>query len=255
MSNEVLRTPLDEAKVNSKIAPYWRVSVVELTGSTQNDLLHLVESMSVSSGQVIVTEYQSSGRGRLDRTFEAPAMSALLFSFYIEPLRPRTEWGFIPLIAGLSLFRAITKLDSEISASLKWPNDFIIKERKCAGIIAQSTNKGIVIGIGLNVSMTSEELPVPSATSLAIEGSKISDRNLLLCQILNTFVEDFEAWEEGSDLCNEYISVSSTVGKKVRIELPGGENLEANAAHISKNGELILDSGKHVSAGDVIHLR
>ena len=103
--------------------------------------------------------------------------------------------------------------------------------------------------------MTSEELPVPSATSLAIEGSKISDRNLLLCQILNTFVEDLEAWEEGSDLCNEYISVSSTVGKKVRIELPGGENLEANAAHISKNGELILDNGKHVSAGDVIHLR
>lgn len=255
MSNEVLRTPLGEVEINSGITPYWRVSVVELTGSTQNDLLQLVESNNALAGQVIVTEYQSSGRGRLDRTFEAPAQSALLFSFYIKPRKQRSEWGFIPLIAGLSLVSAITKLDSAMNVSLKWPNDFIINEKKCAGIIAQTTNEGIVIGIGLNVSMKSDELPVPSATSLVIEGSKISDRNLLLCQILNAFAEHFEAWEEGSDLCNEYINVSSTVGKKVRIELPGGENIEANATHISKNGELILDNGKHVSAGDVIHLR
>ena len=255
MSNEVLRTPLDEAEINSKITPYWRVSVVELTGSTQNDLLQLVESKNALDGQVIVTEYQSSGRGRLDRTFEAPARSALLFSFYIKPRKERSEWGFIPLIAGLSLVRAITSTDTVMNVSLKWPNDLIINEKKCAGIIAQTTNEGIVLGIGLNVSMRSNELPVPSATSLAIEGSKISDRNVLLSHILNTFAELFESWEEGSDLLEEYASVSSTIGKNVRIEIPGGEILQASVTGISTTGELVLDDGRHVSAGDVIHLR
>ena len=255
MSNEVLRTPLDEAEINSKITPYWRVSVVELTGSTQNDLLQLVESKNALDGQVIVTEYQSNGRGRLDRTFEAPAQSALLFSFYIKPRKQRSEWGFIPLIAGLSLVRAITTIDTAMNVSLKWPNDLLINEKKCAGIIAQTSQEGIVVGIGLNVSMTSNELPVPNATSLAIEGSTITDRNLLLSQILNTFAELFEAWEEGSELLNEYANASSTIGKKVRIDLPGGENIEATVAHISHSGELVLDNGRHVSAGDVIHLR
>ena len=255
MSNEVLRTPLDEAEINSRVTPYWRVSVVELTGSTQNDLLQLVESNNALDGQVIATEFQSDGRGRLDRTFQAPAQSALLFSFYIKPRNQRSEWGFIPLIAGLSLVRAITTIDTAMNVSLKWPNDLIINEKKCAGIIAQTTNEGIVIGIGLNVSMTPNELPVSTATSLAIEGSTITDRNLLLSHLLNTFAELFEAWEEGSELLDEYASASSTIGKKVRIELPGGENLEATVARISHTGELVLDDGRHVSAGDVIHLR
>ena len=255
MSNEVLRTPLDEAEINSRVTPYWRVSVVELTGSTQNDLLQLVESNNALDGQVIATEFQSDGRGRLDRTFEAPAQSALLFSFYIKPRNQRSEWGFIPLIAGLSLVRAITTIDTAMNVSLKWPNDLIINEKKCAGIIAQTTNEGIVIGIGLNVSMTPNELPVSTATSLAIEGSTITDRNLLLSHLLNTFAELFEAWEEGFELLDEYASASSTIGKKVRIELPGGENLEATVARISHTGELVLDDGRYVSAGDVIHLR
>lgn len=251
----MLRTPLDEAEINSRVTPYWRVSVVELTGSTQNDLLQLVESKNALDGQVIVTEYQSSGRGRLDRTFEAPAQSALLFSFYIKPRKERSDWGFIPLIAGLSLVRAITTIDTVMNVSLKWPNDLIINEKKCAGIIAQTTNEGIVIGIGLNVSMTPNELPVSTATSLAIEGSTITDRNLLVSHLLNTFAELFEAWEEGFELLDEYASASSTIGKKVRIELPNGENLEATVARISHTGELVLDDGRHVSAGDVIHLR
>ena len=142
-----------------------------------------------------------------------------------------------------------------MNVSLKWPNDLIINEKKCAGIIAQTTNEGIVIGIGLNVSMTPNELPVSTATSLAIEGSTITDRDLLLSHLLNTFAELFEAWEEGSELLDEYASASSTIGKKVRIELPGGENLEATVARISHTGELVLDDGRHVSAGDVIHLR
>ena len=255
MSNEVLRTPLDEAEINSRVTPYWRVSVVELTGSTQNDLLQLVESNNALDGQVIATEFQSNGRGRLDRTFQAPAQSALLFSFYIKPRKERSDWGFIPLIAGLSLVRAITTIDTAMNVSLKWPNDLIINEKKCAGIIAQTTNEGIVIGIGLNVSITPNELPVSTATSLAIEGSTITDRDLLLSHLLNTFAELFEAWEEGSELLDEYASASSTIGKKVRIELPGGENLEATVARISHTGELVLDDGRHVSAGDVIHLR
>ena len=255
MSNEVPRTPLDEAVINSLITPYWRVSVVEFTGSTQNDLAQLISSGIAFDGQVLTTEYQTSGRGRLDRTFEAPKSSALLFSFYIKPRRKKEEWGFIPLIAGLSVVSAISKLDSSIQLDLKWPNDCLVNEKKCAGVIAQALADGIIIGIGLNVSMRQDELPVPNATSLALEGSKLSDRNQILAQILISFSELLQEWETGISLVDRYEKASTTIGKQVRVELPGGQILEGMATGISHIGELILDNGIHVSAGDVIHLR
>ena len=125
MSNEVLRTPLDEAEINSKITPYWRVSVVELTGSTQNDLLQLVESKNALDGQVIVTEYQSSGRGRLDRTFEAPALSALLFSFYIKPRKERSEWGM-----GTMAARILENLLIQIERKRTGINSFLCQNKR-----------------------------------------------------------------------------------------------------------------------------
>ena len=80
-------------------SPYWRVSVIEETSSTQT----LLRESNPTPGSVIATEFQSAGRGRLDRTFEAAKSCALLFSFYVEPKRSRSEWGWIPLIAGMAV--------------------------------------------------------------------------------------------------------------------------------------------------------
>ena len=94
--------------ISEKISQYWRVSVVEVTGSTQDDLTQLVADKKASNGDVIATEFQSAGRGRLDRKFDAPASSALLFSFYIEPKREKSDWSFLPLLTGLSAIFALT---------------------------------------------------------------------------------------------------------------------------------------------------
>ena len=77
----MLRAPLDSRAINANLTQYWRVSVVELTASTQSDLIDLVMQGRAEAGDAIVADFQSAGRGRLTRTFEAPPGSALLFSF------------------------------------------------------------------------------------------------------------------------------------------------------------------------------
>ena len=159
--------------------------MVEVTGSTQDDLTQLVADKKAKSGEVITTEYQSAGRGRLDRKFDAPASSALMFSFYVEPLRDKSDWSFLPLLTGLSAIFSLTTLDPEFSPTLKWPNDILIGDGKVGGIIAQTSGDGVVIGVGINVGMSQEELPVVTATSLALHNFSTLDRNLILSTFLS----------------------------------------------------------------------
>jgi BirA family transcriptional regulator, biotin operon repressor / biotin---[acetyl-CoA-carboxylase] ligase len=165
--------------------------VADLTTSTQVDLAELVKSNSAKTGDVIATNFQTAGRGRLDRTFEAAPGSALLFSFFIQPKRARSDWGFITHLAALSMQEVISQ-DNPSQVMLKWPNDILIEEKKVAGLLAQATADGVIIGIGINVEMTAEELPVDTATSLAITGSNKLDRNLILGEFLNRFEVNFK---------------------------------------------------------------
>jgi BirA family biotin operon repressor/biotin-[acetyl-CoA-carboxylase] ligase len=255
MSTDAPRAPLDRKRISEEISQYWRVSVVDVTESTQVDLLQLVSSNEALSKQVIVSEYQSAGRGRLDRNFEAAPMSALTFSMYIEPKVDKAEWSFLTLLSALSVREAIASLDSTISVEVKWPNDLLIGEKKCAGIIAQATEKGVVIGIGINVGMKQAELPVPTATSLAIEGSLELDRNRILAAILNHFEVNLQIWELGKSFITEYKEASATIGAMVEVTLPGGDVLKSKAIGITDEGELLLESGEAVTVGDVVHLR
>ena len=248
----MLSTPLDSSIINAAATQYWRVSVVERTRSTQSDLVTLTRAGTASSGDVIVAEYQSEGRGRLLRSFDAPQGTALLFSLYIQPKRILDDWGYIPLIVGTSLAHVL----SDFGAKLKWPNDVLINEKKVAGIIAEATNDGIVIGVGINVGMQVHQLPVPTATSLLIAGARNVTRNQLLVEFLNGFEEKFLAWDEGSDeISADYLKLSATIGREVRVEYPHGASENGLAVSISHRGELVLASGRHVQAGDIVHLR
>ena len=255
MSTDTPRPPLDSAVISQKISQYWRVSVVEVTGSTQDDLVALISHNDVANGEVLVTEYQSAGRGRLDRTFDAPQSSALLFSLYLQPKREKSEWSFLPLLAGLVSTLAISELDPRFSPELKWPNDLQIAGKKLGGIIAQATSNGVVIGIGINVGMDRSELPVEHATSLLIEGCAVLDRNLILASILNTFEELMGRWEDGEDLRNLYRERSATLNQKIQVELLNGEKKSGFAVDISPAGELILEDGQRITVGDIVHLR
>jgi BirA family biotin operon repressor/biotin-[acetyl-CoA-carboxylase] ligase len=249
------RPPLDSSVISEKISQYWRVSVVEVTGSTQDDLTQLVADKKAKSGEVITTEFQSAGRGRLDRKFDAPASSALMFSFYVEPQRDKSDWSFLPLLTGLSAIFALTKLDPEFSPTLKWPNDILIKDGKVGGIIAQASGSGVVIGVGINVGMTQEELPVFTATSLALNSFLELDRNLILATFLTTFEELFERWQNGEDLRHLYKERSATIGHDIRIEHPDGSHKNGKAIDVTPAGELILEDGSRVTVGDIVHLR
>jgi len=247
------RAPLDQSQMAATLSHYWRVSVVDLTTSTQADLAEKINTGDAHSGDVIVANFQSAGRGRLDRTFTAPASTALLFSLYLTPQRSRTQWGFLPLLAGISVAETLNTLNAGIT--IKWPNDLLINEKKVGGIISTIHGDGVVIGIGINVSMSDQELPVENATSLGLAGVSLLDRNLLLSKILNSLETDFVRWDLGGSFVDRYLDLSATITRHVRVELPGGREILAKAISIDEQGQLNLDDGQIVSVGDVIHLR
>jgi BirA family biotin operon repressor/biotin-[acetyl-CoA-carboxylase] ligase len=122
-------------------------------------------------------------------------------------------------------------------------------------MIAQATNKGVVLGIGINVGMSKEELPVENATSLSLEGFSELDRNTILAAIINHFEINLEMWENDKSFLAEYRAASSTIGNEVEVTLPGGEVVKSTAQNISDTGALLLANGREVTVGDVVHLR
>ena len=254
VGSQAPRAPLNKSIIDANISQYWRVSVVDLTASTQSDLAELVNASVAKSGEVIAAEFQSAGRGRLDRSFEAPPESALLFSFFLKPKRARSDWSFISFLAAMAMHEVISK-DIADKVSLKWPNDVLIGDRKVAGLLAQQIGDGVIVGIGINVAMGADELLVPTATSLALAGSSNLDRNLLLSAFLNQFADIFKEWDSGGDFLEEYRQVCSTLGRQVRVEVLGRDSIEAEAVAITAQGALILSDGTEVNVGDVVHLR
>jgi BirA family biotin operon repressor/biotin-[acetyl-CoA-carboxylase] ligase len=254
MEVEMVREALNESAINATLlGSYWRVSVFQSVASTQTEL---IGKENLQHGDVFVTEFQSAGRGRLDRTFEAAQSSALLFSLYLEPKRNKLEWSAIPLLAGLSLVTALTKLDKAMAINLKWPNDLLVGDKKFAGILSEARADGVIVGIGLNVEMASSELPVPTATSLKLENFAELNRNVILPEILSNLALTIELWESGShDLFEQYRQASSTLNKEVEIHLPSGKIITSRATGITDTGELHLANGLRVNVGDVIHLR
>ena len=121
--------------------------------------------------------------------------------------------------------------------------------------VAQQIGDGVIVGIGLNVAMNEIELPVPTATSLALSGSNNLDRNTLLIDFLSSLESIYAEWESGADFLEKYRQISSTLGRQVRVEVLGRDPIEGEAVAISAQGALILRDGFEVNVGDVVHLR
>ena len=229
---------------------YWRVSVIDEIDSTQNYLRTSIPKV----GAVITAEYQSAGRGRLDRTFIAAKSSALLFSFYVEPKVDIVKLGFLSLLVGSSVAKTINEITGSNNFKCKWPNDIVYGDYKVAGLLAEKFGEGVIVGVGINVSMNQAELPVPHASSIFLTTEKRIDRNDLLAAILNNLSSALINWENGEDVLAFYRETSATLGKSVRVELPGGINVEATAVDIDSTGALHLDNSQIITVGDVIHL-
>jgi BirA family biotin operon repressor/biotin-[acetyl-CoA-carboxylase] ligase len=251
------RAALRESELHAELLPYWRVSVVDVTGSTQIDLAERIRTNTAIDGEVLIANYQSAGRGRLEREFIAAPSSAILFSLYKKITRPREEWNFLALLAALAIKDALQKLDSNAEIRVKWPNDILIHEKKIGGLLCQAADDGVIIGIGINVSMRSDELPVETATSLFLENFTELDRSNVVKKILQIFEEKFSLWSlQGSaSFIPDYESACSSLDRQIQIVLPNHAPIDAIAIGITSRGELKLDDGTLVNSADILHLR
>ncbi|WP_425863196.1 biotin--[acetyl-CoA-carboxylase] ligase [Arthrobacter sp. TWP1-1] len=293
-----LQAPLLKAALTYPQGQFARVDVVASAGSTNTDLAASAadDSLHCPDLSVLIADAQPAGKGRLGRSWDVPVGSAMISSVFLRPAEQaltsegrsdgsaadfaHTGYGWLSVLAGVALCDSLRTLTG-LPAELKWPNDVVVKGRKLAGILAQvvpaamagpraQLGLGVVVGVGVNVSLTAEQLPTERATSLLVEGAEILDRNVLLPAYLNKFAELYKefvavggdagrALGVGPSLLQLMEAFMGTLGQPVRVELPGGKMLLGTATALQTDGSLVVrDEGgtvHSVSAGDVIHLR
>ncbi|WP_251857386.1 biotin--[acetyl-CoA-carboxylase] ligase [Herbiconiux sp. L3-i23] len=250
------------------LAAASRLEWLERAGSTNDVLVGRAGSEGESawpSLSVVATDEQTSGRGRLGRTWTAPAGSALAASVLVRPAIPVEAFGWLPLVAGLAMTGALEEAGAR--AELKWPNDVLIGGRKVCGILSELLPdlSGAVIGSGVNMGMTAEQLPVPTATSLAVEGVEASVDTVLggYLERLRDELDALSATGGDAETSGTRLRVEracGTVGRAVRVLLPDGSEQVGEATGIDASGRLVVDRGAAgpplvVAAGDVTHLR
>ena len=314
--SDLERPPLRELAVNKAVVRpggLWRrVDIVRETGSTNADVAEAARA-GKDEGYVLVAEAQSAGRGRLGRTWTAPARSGLFLSVLLRPTDvPAARWGWLPLLAGTAARTAVDAV-SGVPVKLKWPNDLIVVDdegsatetgsgnkdaadsgaaadaadpkaavadaataadtaygaaRKLGGILVERVETpagpAAVVGLGLNVSLRRDELPAAHATSLVLEHAKAADRDTVLRAILRELERWYTDWSVtagdpmASGLLSAYAASCATFGRRVRVELPGGEPVVGDAVGLDGDGRLLVrtaDGERAFGAGDVVHLR
>lgn len=248
------------------------VSWVRSTGSTNADLAAAVR-LGGTGFRVLVTDHQETGRGRFSRPWQdAPGTSALM-SLLIPNDRPATDWGWLSMVAGLAVVRAVEEAGADPRrVTLKWPNDVLVDaERehggKLCGILSERVDgpagPHAVIGIGLNVSMGSEDLPVPTATSLALCGLP-HDRAHLVASIVRAVDDLLGEWLETGTVRDAYRERCDTIGSPVRLTFDpltvggGPRVVEGIGVDVAADGSIVVETqGRRqaFAAADVQHLR
>ncbi|KZM34572.1 biotin--[acetyl-CoA-carboxylase] ligase [Oerskovia enterophila] len=266
--------------------PLERLEVVEESVSTNTELAAAVaaDPQAWPAPALLVAEHQVGGRGRAGRTWETPARTALTGSLLVRPDVPRESLSWLPLLAGLATVRCL-RATAGVEAVVKWPNDVLVPGpgaaaggeaaeeiegwgtyRKVAGILCELLpDGGAIVGVGLNVLQGEGELPVASATSLALAGAATTDREVLLTALEESFALTLGRWQDaGGDaevagLVAECVEVSGTIGAQVRVDLTGGGQVTGEADGFGPDGSLLVrgDDGtvRSLHSGDVHHLR
>ena len=245
----------------SEVAGY-EVEWVSETGSTNADLL-AVAGRGSESNRVLVADYQSAGRGRRGRTWGAAPESSLLFSVLTRPKLDVEASHLVTTALALAAAEAC-RTQAGVRPGLKWPNDLVVGDRKLAGVLAESMVAGdrleaVVVGMGLNVRSGAAPSEA-SDTAVALEDvcGAVIDRHELLGGILAGFARWMEGIEGASGQAALMAAArheSSTLGRRVSVELGDGTVLEGLAEGLDERGALLLEGGRRVVVGDVVHLR
>lgn len=236
--------------------------VVESSASTNSDLLALAADPAVPSFTALLTLDQTAGRGRLDRSWIAPAGTAVALSVLVRDALASPLASWLPLLAGLTLAEALDDV-APGRVAVKWPNDLLLDGRKVCGILIEVAPGGrdVVIGSGLNVAQSAEQLPVDTATSLALAGIDLDPGQLdtVLASYLSRLRSELETPGPVSRLHDRVVARCATVGLRVRVALADGSDLVGTATGIDESGRLEVrsDAGDAVvvAVGDVTHVR
>jgi BirA family transcriptional regulator, biotin operon repressor / biotin---[acetyl-CoA-carboxylase] ligase len=167
----------------------------EITASTQRMLAE-----DEVEGAIAVAEQQTEGRGRLGRTWEAPAGTSVLVSVVLLPAVEAPRLPELSLVAGGAVAAAIVEVTG-LEPVIKFPNDVLIGDRKVAGVLAESSEGRVVLGIGVNTNQTLEQLPLDTQTeptSLRLELGEPVSRVRLLAAILLQLEHAYDAWVTGT---------------------------------------------------------
>ncbi|WP_207454692.1 biotin--[acetyl-CoA-carboxylase] ligase [Desertivibrio insolitus] len=253
------------------VAP--RLVLLDEAGSTNTELVSRAADEPHFS--VLATTNQTAGRGRLGRQWVAPAGASLAVSVLVRPGAesgepfPAESLGWLPLAAGVAMLRAVEPLLPARNVHLKWPNDVLVEgedgvERKVSGILSELASDGsVVIGAGVNLTLTRDQLPTPTSTSLALEGAHADN---LLDRVLGAYLGELrellsvlELSADSGELRDAVVGCCGTVGRDVYVDLPDGTRTHGRAVDVDRQGRLVLmttdGSRLEVSAGDVTHLR
>ena len=280
-------TALDLERIRTALADdFTTIDFVEKTGSTNTDLM---QATNVADGTVLLADEQLSGKGPLGRTWTAPAGSQVIFSVLLLP-ESLEHLGTLPLAAGLAVtdsiegtvlkwpndvhidgnklcgilaeagpvgqaFKAAPKTElTKVEVGKAEVNKAEVNKaevNKAVGGAAPSAR--VVVGMGINVTLTREELPIEKATSLALEG-RDTDRTELAITVLKNLRRRIVQWEnQDPQLMRDYRAVCSSLGQEVRLETPSGD-VTGHVDEIGEDGRIMV-AGEYYSAGDVTHLR
>ncbi|MBZ9636420.1 biotin--[acetyl-CoA-carboxylase] ligase [Clostridium sp. FP1] len=223
-------------------------------GST-NSIAKKLADAGEEHGTVIISEEQTTGRGRLGRNWISPKYKGIWMSIILRPNIVTENISQITLIGAAAVQQAIMKMG--IKTSIKWPNDIVINSRKVCGILTEMTGEidhinYLVMGIGINVNLEEKDIPMDLksvATSLTIETGKYIDRKLLLANVLNIFEVLYNDFVENGnvsetmEICREN---SLLIGKEIQL-INGGKQVKAKVIDISDSGELVIENQQGIT--------
>ena len=259
LSIDMIRAALSTHSIGS------RLEFLEEVDSTNRRAMSLAEQ-GAPHGTVIIADAQTQGRGRLGRQWISPPGVNLYISILLQRRLFNDAVTWIPLVTSLAVRRAVYEVAS-LSTKLKWPNDVEVhrdtSRRKLAGVLAESSDKALVVGIGINVNMSLEAFPLElrsSATSVLLETGRPVNRERLAAVVLGKTEQVYDQLlRQRDEAIAAYRAACDTCGERVRVELVGQNPVEGRAESIGADGALCLRKADgtliELRAGDVVHVR
>lgn len=231
-------------------------------GSTNEEAFELIEE-GCDEGTIIVTDHQTSGKGRQGKSWFSAPGKGLAFSIILTPQTPLSQSGLLSLAAGISVAQAIEQFGLELT--LKWPNDILLNGKKCGGILVESKVQSdvlayAVIGIGINGNESSSDFGneiQEMTTSIAIEKGDPVQRELVLAWTLNSFEGWYKNLKNGNlnKIVETWLNYCGHLDKPVTIH-QHGEEKTGNFIGVNESGNGLIDfAGQILSiSAEEIHL-